>query len=166
MGRRGFCTGGPSSEVGPGAGRDWLLHPHARNMATHKAPPFLKDRLTSSKRDPTLAVTSSIPVPCAAVSFPAMALPRRRWVWDVHGGDRRWKNVGMGREAGVSTNTSRQVCVLKTAYKAGNVSEEAELRRLGWSIIFFVHVPVSRAALGAPSVGGSLLLVSPLHSHH
>lgn len=125
MGRRGFRTGGPSSEVGLGAGRDWLLHPHARNMATHKAPPFLKDQLTSSNRDPTLAVTSSIPVPCAAVSFPAMALPRR-WVWDVHGGDRRWKNVGMGREAGVSTNASRQVRVLKTAYKAGNVSEEAE----------------------------------------
>lgn len=42
MGRRGFRTGGPSSEVGLGAGRDWLLHPHARNMATHKAPPFFK----------------------------------------------------------------------------------------------------------------------------
>lgn len=40
------------------------------------------DKLTSSNRDPTLAVTSSIPVPCAAVSFPAMILSRR-WVWDL-----------------------------------------------------------------------------------
>lgn len=29
-------------------------------------------KLTSSNSDPTLAVTSSIPVPCAAVSFPAI----------------------------------------------------------------------------------------------
>lgn len=69
--------------------------PHARNMATLFSFFFKLDQLTSSNRDPTLAVTSSIPVPCAAVSFPAMALPRR-WVWDVHGGDRRWKNVGNG----------------------------------------------------------------------
>lgn len=32
------------------------------------------EKLTSSNRDPTLAVTSSIPVPCAAVSFPAIIL--------------------------------------------------------------------------------------------
>lgn len=29
-------------------------------------------KLTSSNRDPTLAVTSSIPVPCTVVSFPAI----------------------------------------------------------------------------------------------
>ncbi|TWW78007.1 hypothetical protein D4764_11G0001280 [Takifugu flavidus] len=44
----------------------------SKSMGTRGSAPEARAR-----RDPTLAVTSSIPVPCAAVSFPAMALPRR-----------------------------------------------------------------------------------------
>lgn len=59
-------------------------------------------------------------------------------------------------------------CVLKTAYKAGDVSEEAELRRLGWSIFFRACTRESRCT-GSSVGGGSLLpvaLVPPLRSHH
>lgn len=82
--------------MNPGASRDRLLRRNARNEHS----PVLLGQLTSSNRDPTLAVTSSIPVPCAAVSFPAMALPRR-WVRDSHSGLRRWKNVGRAAGVGV-----------------------------------------------------------------
>lgn len=97
-------------------------------MATNEA--VLLAQLTSSKRDPTLAVTSSIPEPCAAVSFPAMALPRR-WVWDSHSGLQRWGKTWEDQQ------TQAGKCVSKTAYKAGNLSEEPEFKRLGWSIFFF-----------------------------
>lgn len=49
----------------------------------------------------------------------------------------------MGRAAGLGgwvgggvrgQQTQAGECGLKTAHKAGNVSEEAELKRLGWSI--------------------------------
>lgn len=110
-------------------------------MGTNEA--VSPDQLTSSNRDPTLAVTSSIPEPCAAVSFPAMAL-LRRWVWDSHGGLQRWEKVGG------STNTGRRVC-LKTAYKAGNLSEEPELKPLGWSIFFLQQWPCIYPGVAARS---------------
>lgn len=94
------------------------------------------DKLTSSNSDPTLAVTSSIPVPCAAVSFPAIMLSlSRRW---VRGLARRTLEVRKrGREGGETNKQEPANCVTELVYKTGNLPQKPGLRRLGWSIFFF-----------------------------
>lgn len=150
--------------MGLGAGRDWLLHPHARNMATHKAPFYW---INSRLRTGIQRWLSPAVFPCLAplsASLPWLFLAGGSGTCTAEiGGGKTW---GWGGRWGCQ-QTQAGKCVLKTAHKAGDVSEEAELRRLGWSIFFRACTRESRCT--GSSVGGSLLpvaLVSPLHSHH
>lgn len=159
-------TGGPSSEVKSGCA-SWLPHSaqHTRARATwQQTRPFdwINSRLrTGIQRWLSPAVFPS-PAPLSA------SLP---WLFLAGGSGTRTADFRGGRNVGGSTNTSRQVR-LKTAHKAGNLSEEPELKRLGWSISFFSCGRAStRELLRAwSSVGGASLLlvalVSRLHSHH
>lgn len=112
-------TGGPSSEVGLGAGRDWLLHPHARNTATHKAPFYwINSRLrTGIQRWLSPAVS-----PCLAplsASLPWLFLAGGSGTCTAElGGGKTWGWGGLGWGC---QQTQAGKCVLKTAYKAGNV---------------------------------------------
>lgn len=69
-----------------GGGGDVVKTPACRTSTDRQR--LSMGKLTSSNSDPTLAVTSSIPVPCAAVSFPAIMLcvSLAGGYGDLHGG--------------------------------------------------------------------------------
>ena len=130
--------------------------PRTRNMAAGEA------KLTSSNSDPTLAVTSRTPEPCAAGSFPAMVLPSQVPSGRRRCGERAWINRHKPGKCvselltGLWTGRrSRAGSVSARAYFSG----AAAVRRPGTCCALGAAAAAGRATFPPPSPKSCRLLI-------